>query len=180
MTRGFEVVSKYQDAGLELPSRATTRAAGYDFQASADFKLPSIWKLGFLKILWALKHDSAIADDDLAQAQRILKPLLIPTGIKAYMAENEYLMIANRSSNPLKRGMIVPNGVGIIDADYYNNDGNEGEIFVQMLNWGLTDITIKKGERIGQGIFMPFLLANHDASTTKQERTSGFGSTGIN
>ncbi|QBO35834.1 dUTP diphosphatase [Periweissella cryptocerci] len=178
MTRGFEVVSKYQ--ALDLPSRATTRAAGYDFQAAVDFKLPSIWKLGFLKVLWALKHENEVDADDLVKAQKIIKPLLIPTGIKAYMDENEYLMIANRSSNPLKRSLILPNGVGIIDADYYNNSSNEGEIFVQMINWGLTDITVKKGERIGQGIFMPFLLADGDADTAKQERTSGFGSTGIN
>ena len=65
----------------------------------------------------------------------------------------------------------------MIDADYYDNDNNEGEIFVQMMNFGITDRHIKKGERIGQGIFMPFLLADDDEGP-KATRTGGFGSSG--
>ncbi|PEG76674.1 dUTP diphosphatase, partial [Lactobacillus sp. UMNPBX19] len=80
------------------------------------------------------------------------------------------------SSNPLKRGLILPNGVGIVDADYYNNSGNEGEIFFQLINYGITDITIKKGERIGQGIFMNYLTADVETGNL-QTRTGGFGST---
>lgn len=72
------------------------------------------------------------------------------------MQPDEVLIIANRSSNPLKRGLVIPNGIGVIDSDYYNNSANEGEIFVQILNFGISDIHIKKGERIGQGSLCHF------------------------
>ncbi len=53
----------------------------------------------------------------------------------------------------------MPNSVGIVDADYYNNDANEGEIFFQFINFGIKDVHIKKGERIGQGIFVTLLIS---------------------
>ncbi|WP_413627611.1 dUTP diphosphatase [Fructilactobacillus vespulae] len=178
MQRGFNIVSKEKNAGLELPKRATKNAAGYDFASSVDMTLPSIWKLGLLKALKVILLEKKLSETDAETARKILKPYLIPTGIKAYMQPNEVLIIANRSSNPLKRGMIVPNGIGVIDADYYDNESNEGEIFVQMTNFGLFDRQIKKGERIGQGIFMPFLLADNDEGSAKATRTGGFGSSG--
>ena len=114
---------------------------------------------------------------ELLEGQKCLKPFLVPTGIKAYMKDDEFLMLANRSSSPLKRSLILPNGVGIIDADYYNNPNNEGEIFVQLVNFGLKDQLIKKGDRIGQGIFLPYLVADNDEGG-KETRTGGFGSSG--
>ena len=177
MKRGFEIVSKYTEQALNLPYRSTTNAAGYDFEASKDFILPSIWKLNFLKVLWSLHHNKPVTEDDLAKGSKELKPFLVPTGIKAYMQNDEYLLLANRSSSPLKRSIILPNGVGIIDADYYNNEGNEGEIYFQLINMGLRDVTIKKGERIGQGIFMPYLQAD-GKDERAQVRKGGFGSSG--
>ena len=112
--------------------------------------------------------------------QNLLKPVLIPTGIKAYMAEGEYLQLVSRSSGPIKKRIMMPNSVGIVDADYYNNDANEGEIFFQFINFGIKDVHIKKGERIGQGIFLPYLLADGDEQDTKSQRQGGFGSTGQN
>lgn len=111
---------------------------------------------------------------DAKKAQQTLKPTLVPTGIKAYMQTDEFLQLANRSSNPLKRFLLLANGVGVIDADYYNNPDNEGQIMFQFVNFGVTDVTIKKGERIGQGIFLPFLKADQDE--TMSTRTGGFGS----
>ena len=90
------------------------------------------------------------------------------------MEHDEYLQLANRSSNPLKRFLTLSNGVGVIDSDYYNNLDNEGHIMFQFSNFGLTDVHIKKGERIGQGIFLPFLKADNDKEGA--ERTGGFGS----
>ena len=177
MKRGFKVVSKYKDQEIKLPTRATKNAAGYDFYAREDFVLPSIWKLGFLKVLHALRKQKEISDEELLLGQKVLKPYLVPTGIKAYMQADEFLLLANRSSSPLKRSLILPNGVGIVDADYYDNEANEGEIFFQLLNFGLTDQVIKKGERVGQGIFMPYLLADREQSPS-QKRTGGFGSSG--
>lgn len=111
---------------------------------------------------------------DAQKTQRTLKPTLVPTGIKAYMPTDEFLQLANRSSNPLKRFLLLANGVGVIDADYYNNPDNEGHIMFQFVNFGVTDVTIKKGERIGQGIFLPFLKADQDE--TMSTRAGGFGS----
>ncbi|WP_283587796.1 dCTP deaminase/dUTPase family protein [Limosilactobacillus viscerum] len=176
MQRGFEIISAKKDQGLRLPKRQTAQAAGYDFEASEDFTLPSIWKGNFIKALWTLHQQKKLTDDDYQSADACLKPYLVPTGIKAYMQENEFLLLANRSSGPLKRRLILPNGIGIVDADYYNNEGNEGEIFFQLINFGLRDYHIKKGERIGQGIFMPFLTADGEEEPHAQ-RKGGFGST---
>jgi len=178
MTRKFAIVNKYQNAGLNLPVRATQQAAGYDFEAAEDFVVPSIWKSPFMHALKLLRQKRTLLETEEAQAQSAIKPVLIPTGIKAYMPENEFLMIANRSSNPLKRRLLVPNGVGIIDADYVDNPKNEGEIFIQMTNFGIMDVHVKKGERIAQGIFMPFLVTDDDQENKKKARVGGFGSSG--
>ena len=156
--RGFEIVSKYLNQGLIIPKRATDGSAGYDFSSAVDITIPSIWKQS--------KEDSDI-----------LASTLVATGIKAYMPENEYLMLVNRSSNPLKRNLTLPNGIGIIDSDYYDNPNNEGEIFVQLINYGLKDYEIKKGERIAQGIFSNYQTID-DEEKSLNKRTGGFGSTG--
>ncbi|KRM58395.1 dCTP deaminase/dUTPase family protein [Secundilactobacillus malefermentans] len=175
MTRGFKVVKAYQGKDVKIPSRATKNAAGYDFESAADFTLPSIWKMDFIKILRTIRKEQPFSDGDAEKAKKILKPFLIPTGIKAYMAPNEVLILANRSSGPLKHGTILPNGIGVIDADYYDNESNEGEIFIQLINFGLFDRHIKKGERIGQGIFLNYLVADDEVSASSV-RTGGFGS----
>lgn len=177
MKRGFEIVTHYQEANLQLPQRATKQAAGYDFRAAVDFKLPSIWRRPFLYWLWQARKQQTLTDQDYLAAEKTLRPLLVPTGIKAYMQPDEYLLLANRSSGPIKRGLILPNGVGIVDADYYNNAKNEGEIFFQLVNLGIRDVVIKKGDRIGQGIFMPYLQADGDRGGLST-RTGGFGSSG--
>lgn len=105
-----------------------------------------------------------------------LKPTLVPTGVKAYMQDDEYLKVYNRSSNPMKTGLIVSNGVGIIDSDYYDNKDNEGHIFVQFINLGREPHIIKKGDKIAQGIFAKGLVADED-NFNDTERKGGFGST---
>lgn len=159
--RGFEIVSKYLNRKLHLPLRQTKSAAGYDFEAAEDVIVPSIWKKAFVKLF----------DED-----KSLKATLIPTGIKAYMGEDEYLQLSIRSGMALKSGLILANGVGVVDADYYNNDSNEGHIMFAVYNFGFVDKHINKGERIGQGIFLSFLKADGDNSV--KERSGGFGSTG--
>lgn len=162
--RGFEIVSKYQDKGIELPKRATRGSAGYDLAAAETITIPSIWK-------------QALAEKN--GESNILPSTLVPTGVKAYMPENEYLMLVNRSSNPLKNNLSLPNAIGIIDSDYYDNEENEGEIFVQLINYGLEDYTIQKGDRIAQGIFTPYLTMDNEPDTLNN-RTGGFGSSGKN
>ncbi|KRO18056.1 dCTP deaminase/dUTPase family protein [Lacticaseibacillus saniviri] len=175
--RGFEVVSTYKEQDITLPTRQTKQAAGYDFYAREDFVLKSVWRYNFIRLFRLIKNEHPLTESDFKRASKTLKPQLVPTGVKAYMQPDEMLVLANRSSNPLKRGLILPNGIGIVDADYYNNDDNEGEIFFQLVNLSPKDMIIRKGERIGQGIFMPFLKADND-SALDQVRKSGFGSTG--
>ncbi|MFD1466398.1 dUTP diphosphatase [Lapidilactobacillus mulanensis] len=175
--RGFEVVSKYEGQDIVLPQRQTKNAAGYDFSAAADFVLPSIWKLNFVKLFRKINNEHELMSRDFLKAESAIRPLLVPTGIKAKMASDEVLMLMNRSSSPLKRFLVLPNGVGVVDADYYNNDSNEGEIFFQLVNLGPKDQLIKKGERIGQGIFMKYLVTDAD-QPADQTRQGGFGSSG--
>lgn len=175
--RGFEIVKKYQKANLTLPKRATKLSAGYDIQAAEDIVVPSFWQVGVAYALKALKQKEKKIEID-ALKEEIFKPTLVPTGLKVYMQEDEYLQITSRSSNPFKRRLVLPNGVGIIDSDYYNNEFNEGELFVQLLNYGLRDVHIKKGERIAQGIFLQFLKTDDDDVSEAQSRTGGYGSTG--
>lgn len=173
--RGFEVVTKYLDQSIRIPKRATELSAGYDIEAAEDITLPSIWKV--------LMENNGLNEAQTSQTlpkenQAFVGSTLVPTGLKAYMPDDEYLLLANRSSNPMKRQLALPNGVGIIDADYYNNDNNEGEIFVQLINYGLEDFTIKKGDRIAQGIFTPYRTVD-ETSAKFSKRTGGFGSSGL-
>lgn len=154
--RGFEVCSAFQDRGISIPKRSTKHSAGYDIEAAEDVTIPSIWKL-------SIKHDGQ------------LKPTFVKTGIKAYMQEDEALFLYNRSGNPIKRGLVMANSVGVVDSDYYNNADNEGHIMFAFYNFYPVDITIKKGERIGQGVFKKYLKA--DGDNAGQVREGGFGST---
>jgi dUTP pyrophosphatase len=175
-TRGFEIVAKYQGQGLKLPRRQTLASAGYDLEAACDVTIPSIWRLNFVRIFRMIRNGHQLGEQDFELGEQILKPILVPTGIKAYMPDDEVLILANRSSNTFKRNLSLPNGIGVIDADYYNNPNNEGEIFVQVLNYGVRSLKIKKGDRIAQGIFVKYLKTDDD-EPIKQVRTNGFGST---
>lgn len=175
--RGFEVVKKYQDQGLTLPRRQTLASAGYDIEAASDITIPSIWTLNFVRIFRLIRNGHELIESDRLAAEKVLKPILVPTGIKAYMPEDEVLLLANRSSNTFKRNLSLPNGIGVIDSDYYDNPNNEGEIFVQVLNYGVRPLHIKKGERVAQGIFIKYLKTDDDEPISSQ-RMSGFGSTG--
>ncbi len=172
--RGFEIVTAYQEKGINMPIRATRHAAGYDFEAAEDCLIPSIWKvLVRNKQLSNEENHFSLGEDN----RKHLKSTLVPTGIKSYMGEDEFLQLANRSSNPIKNQLLLPNGIGVIDSDYYDNEANEGHIYFQFINYGIKDHLIKKGDRIGQGIFLPFLKADNER-ITEQNRLGGFGSSG--
>ena len=147
--RGFEIAKGYEDKNINLPVRKTKSSAGYDIEAAEDCVIPA-FKLG-------------------------QKPTLVKTGIKAYMPEDEFLMICNRSSNPGKKGLVLANSVGIIDSDYYGNQDNDGVIMYAFYNFFDKDLEIKKGDVIGQAIFRKFYKVDDDYAET--ERTGGFGST---
>lgn len=136
--RGFEIAKGFENNGINLPERKTKYSAGYDVESAEDVIIPS-FKKG-------------------------MKPTLVKTGIKAYMQDNEYLMLVNRSSNPGKKGLILANSIGIVDKDYYGNEDNDGHIMFAFYNIKDEDIEIKKGDRIGQAIFTPYLVADTDTA----------------
>lgn len=172
----FEIVSKYADAGLSLPERKTLASAGYDFQVAEDTIIPSLSKLYDKMVLYAdigyMRTLKEIAEITKATAA---KPTLVPTGIKCEIPKDMYLELSVRSSCPLKSWLILANGVGIIDADYYNNPDNEGHIYFQMINLSPFDILLRKGDTIGQGIIKKYYTTDND--NAQGERLGGFGST---
>jgi len=175
----FEVVSKYIDGdkvAVNLPVRATAHSAGYDFAAAQTMVIPSYKHLmEVLSDYVAPKMPYPLKDLKEIVKTTKLQPTLIPTGIKCQLDEGYYLEISVRSSTPLNNWIILANGVGIIDGDYYNNESNEGEIFFQVINLSPADIVIEAGDKIGQGIIKKYEVVDDDNATG--ERTGGFGST---
>lgn len=128
-----------------IPYRATEHSAGYDFVAAEG--------------VYVRPHSIS----------------LIPTGIKCQLEPEYYLQLALRSSTPKKKGLMLANGIGIIDADYYNNSDNEGHIMFQVYNFTDDTVEIEAGERIGQGTILRYYITEDDNATGKRE--GGFGST---
>lgn len=147
--RKFFKVSRIEE-DIKLPERSTGKSAGYDFYAFERVEIPP-YKIGD-------------------------NPILVKTGIKAKMEDNEFLMLVNRSSNPKKKKLVIPNSIGIVDADYFNNLDNEGEIGALFYNLSDETVVIEAGEKLMQGIFMPYGTTIDD--NANGERSGGFGSTG--
>ena len=99
---------------------------------------------------------------------------LIPTGIRAEMEPGWVLMLFPRSSLGFRHGLRLVNTVGIIDSDYAYAK-NEGHIMVKLRNPGSAPVTIGRGDRFCQGVFLPFGTA--EEKTEFAVRTGGFGST---
>ena len=174
----FEKVAKYMDSDIPMPVRKTAESAGYDMVAAEDYIIPSIWQMADeVKEIWNVSNDEFVTLEAMADftKQTGFKPTLVSTGMKCQLDPQTYLQLSVRSSSPLKYWLMMANGVGIIDADYYNNEDNEGEIFFQIYNLSPFNIQIKKGEAIGQGVIMPYLRVTDDIATGT--RNGGFGST---
>ena len=147
--RGFEIAKGFENKGINLPERKTKCSAAYDIEAAEDVVIPS-YKKG-------------------------MKPTLIKTGLKAYMEEDEVLLLMARSSGFKKMGIMLTNAVGVIDGDYYGNEDNDGHIMFSVINTKDEDVQIKKGEAIGQAMFTKYLKVDNDNAT--EIRKGGFGST---
>lgn len=144
--RGFEVVidnKRKTEGEITLPTRGTSRAMAYDFYATDNF---------------------------VVEPDKIVK---IWTDVKAYMQDNECLILNVRSSMGGK--FMFANTQGWIDMDYYSNESNDGNIGVFLKNISDETQIINKGDRIAQGAFFDFLVA--DNGNTDNVRTGGFGST---
>lgn len=197
----FEKVSRFADVDIALPVRKTEGSAGFDFIVAEDVVVPAYTDLMYtlsnyehfdlynyypedsadfteaLKHL-AIKHNEGLTLDEMAALTKKskTKPTLVSTGMKCKLDPGTYLELSVRSSCPLKYWLVLANSVGIIDADYYNNPDNEGEIFFQMINLSPFPIKLQKGDAIGQGIIKPYLVTEDDTATGS--RVGGFGSTG--
>ena len=133
------------DASVSLPARETAGAAGFDLAAAADVTIAP----------------RAIA--------------LIPTGLVIKVPDGYFLGIFARSSTPLKRGLMVANGVGVIDSDYC---GPRDEVKVQVLNFTDAPVHVKRGDRLAQGIFMQYAPPEWEEGEAADKSRGGFGSTG--
>jgi dUTP pyrophosphatase len=134
------------DPTLPLPRYETAGSAGFDLAASADVTI---------------------------EPGRIA---LVPTGLVVGVPPGHFLGVFARSSTPLKRGLVVANGVGVVDSDYC---GPEDEIKVQVLNVTAAPVEVRKGDRLAQGVVIPFVRVewDEDAAPAGPSR-GGFGSTG--
>ena len=101
----------------------------------------------------------------------------VKTGIKALFPDDMVLLLFNRSSNPKKKNLILINGVGVVDADYYNNEDNEGEIAFAFYNISAVPVILQKGEKLGQGMFTNYKDVTNYTEEDVEERKGGFGST---
>jgi len=132
---------------VPLPEYQTAGAAGFDLAASED----------------VVVDPSSIA--------------LIPTGLVIQVPAGHFLGIFARSSTPLKRGLMVANGVGVIDRDYC---GPEDEIKIQVLNFTAQPVQVKKGDRLAQGLFLPVTHVSWQEveGDLREGSRGGFGATG--
>lgn len=156
-SRKFEKISqkeyqKYSNlfaySDIELPERQTNYSCGYDF---------------------VTPHDIIIKPNEIK---------IVYSGIKVHLNEDEFLMLAIRSSKAIKQGIVLANQVGIIDCDYYNNCDNEGHIMIALRNISDKEVKLEKKERVAQGIIMKYLLCDDDSFNKKdKERLGGIGST---
>ena len=133
---------------LPLPTRSTAKSSGYDFFIPFDCYINP------------------------------LSQLLIPTFIKADLDVDKVLEIYPRSSYGIKKGIVLANTVGIIDADYYNNPDNEGHILVCLKNTSNQRIVFNKGDKFCQGIIKQYFLVDGDEYGVGKERVGGIGSSG--
>ena len=134
------------DSTVSLPAYGTDEAAGFDLAASQDMVVPP----------------RQIA--------------LIRTGLVIEVPSGHFLAIFARSSTPLKRGLMVANGVGVVDPDY---SGPNDEIMIQVLNFTDAPVTVQRGDRLAQGIVLPAPRVSwSEVAAIRDASRGGFGATG--
>jgi dUTP pyrophosphatase len=172
--RGFEVVS------LSQWLKDAWKINLEKFQLEKDQELKDEILRSYEEIKTPLRATSLSAGYDVFTTEDIFLPpgedVKIPLGWKAYMLPDEKLVFHPRSGLGFKY-LRLANTTGVVDSDYYNNEGNEGHCWIKIRNEGTTTIELEKGTAIAQCIFEKYLLADGD-SFTGQTRLGGFGSTG--
>lgn len=176
---------------VRLPEYSTSHSAGADFFCAKEVTIPSIWSMifsslgakaedkaskAFDSIMSGLGYTRKEADSENDKKADIV-PTVVHTGIKANMFEDEVLEIYNRSSNPKKLGLILANSVGVIDADYFESEESDGEIMFAYFNFKPWSVTLKVGDKVGQGVFKKVLRPTKGLVIKNDTRKGGFGST---
>jgi dUTP pyrophosphatase len=144
--RKFYVCKGFEKSGVVLPKRSTAHSAGYDFMTLKEY--------------------------DIKPGQRVM----IETGLKAQMDDDDVLLVFPRSSLAVKKGLRLSNSVAVIDADYFSNPANDGHIMINLFNFGSETVHLAQGERFAQGIFVKYGVTEDDE--TAGIRQGGYGSTG--
>lgn len=169
-----DMVGFYQKRNKTIPDYATEFSAGFDL--SVDIEAGDVINKYDHR---NQKIEITARGQDNAPARLYLEPgdrALVPTGLHADIPEGYYIAIHARSGTSWKQGLILTNGVAVIDADYV------GEIFISVTNNSGTRVVLEDGERIAQGLLMPAVKAPFKRLDTKPaqktSRAGGFGSTG--
>ena len=127
----------------------------------------------------AYQTPGAAGFDLAASADLVVQPgevALVPTGLVIEVPRGHFLGVFARSSTPLKRGLMVANGVGVVDSDYC---GPDDEIKIEVFNFTASAVTVRKGDRLAQGVIIPFVRAEWEESGASDKPVrGGFGATG--
>jgi len=123
--------------------------------------------------------DGSAAFDLAASEQTLIAPgevRLVPTGLVIEVPEGMFLAVFARSSTPLKRGLMIANGVGVVDSDYC---GPTDEVKIPTLNFTAVPVQVNKGDRIAQGILLPSPhIVWEEVGELRAGSRGGFGATG--
>jgi dUTP pyrophosphatase len=120
----------------------------------------------------AAGFDLAAVSDVTVEPGRVA---LIPTGLVIRVPLRMFLGIFARSSTPLKRGLMIANGVGVIDPDYC---GPTDEVKIAVMNFTGEPVTVRAGDRIAQGILLDAPLVEWVEGAPGDTSRGGFGSSG--
>lgn len=125
------------------------------------------------------KTKGAVGFDLTARKKVVVRPFevtLIPLNLVVKIPKGCGLFLFSRSSIPGKKGLIVANGVGVIDQDY---SGEEDELKLSVINITKKNVVVEKSERICQGIFLKLLVPKFkEVKKMSAKSRGGFGSTG--
>jgi dUTP pyrophosphatase len=133
------------DPGVALPAYETSGAAGFDLASSVDMTV------------------------EPGQV------VLVPTGLVIEVPAGHLLGVFARSSTPLKRGLMVANGVGVVDSDYC---GPADEIKIEVVNFTAKPVAVRRGDRLAQGVILPFVRAEwQEEQQIHRPTRGGFGAT---
>ena len=118
--------------------------------------------------------DLAASEDMVVQPGEVA---LVPTGLVIEVPPGHFLGVFARSSTPLKRGLLVANGVGVVDSDYC---GPADEVKIEVLNFTSSPVQVRAGDRIAQGLLIPVVRAEWEEAVEdlRDGSRGGFGGTG--